>query len=127
MNRYSKDIPLACILVGFIGCFLMPDRGQQGFLCEWGRMLERLVENPQRLGWGSCILTHMYREMHEIVYREGKRMAVKVLILQVWAWEHLLVCRSIGDEVRDPQQPIVYRYAGYVMQPHLGKTDYWRR
>lgn len=65
-------------------------------------MLERLVETPQRLGWGSCILAHMYREMHEIVYREGKSMAARVLILQVWAWEHLPVCRSIVDDDKDP-------------------------
>lgn len=28
MSRYSEEYPLACVLVGFIGCFLMPDRGQ---------------------------------------------------------------------------------------------------
>lgn len=31
MSRYSEEYPLACILAGFIGCFLMPNRGQQGF------------------------------------------------------------------------------------------------
>lgn len=110
MSKYSEDFPLACILASFIGCFLMPDRGQQGFFFGWGRMLERLIETPQRLGWGSCILAHMYSEMHEIAYREGKSMDAGVLILQVWAWEHLPVCRSIVDDDKDLGQPIVYRY-----------------
>lgn len=34
MARYSEQFPLACVLVGFIGCFIMSDRGQQGFLCD---------------------------------------------------------------------------------------------
>lgn len=39
------------------------------------------MDNPERLGWGSCILAHMYCEMHEIVHKEGKSMVVGVLIL----------------------------------------------
>lgn len=114
MSRYSEEFPLACVLVGFFGCILMLDRGQQGFLCGWGRMLERLVETPQRLGRGYCILAHMYRKMHEIVFREGKSMAAGVLVLQVWAWEHLSVCKLIVDDRREPGHLIVYKYLGYV-------------
>lgn len=33
MARYSEQFPLACVLAGFIGCFIMSDRGQHGFLC----------------------------------------------------------------------------------------------
>lgn len=65
--------------------------------------------------------------MHEIVYKEGKSMVVGVLILQVWAWEHLLVCRPIADDSREPRQLVVYRYVVYVTQPHLGKTYFWWR
>lgn len=54
-------------------------------------------------------------------------MAAKVLILQVWAWEHLLVCRPIVDDDRDLGQPFVYRFLGYVTKPHLGKTNFWRQ
>lgn len=28
MSRYGEQYPLACILVGMIGCFIMPNRGQ---------------------------------------------------------------------------------------------------
>lgn len=98
MSRYDAQYPLACVLVGTIGCFVMPDRGQKGFLCCWGRMLERLLTHPVRSGWGSCLLAHMYHEMHEIVYREGKSMAAGLLVLQIWAWEHIPVCRPIVDD-----------------------------
>lgn len=43
-------------------------------------MLERLLDHPERLGWVSCLLAHMYCEMHEVVYREGKSMAASVLV-----------------------------------------------
>lgn len=66
-------------------------------------MLDKLIQHPQRLGWVSCILAHMYHEMHEIIYREGNSMAAGVLILQVWAWEHLPICMPIVDEGRDQQ------------------------
>lgn len=71
-------------------------------------------------------MAHIYHEMHEIVYREGKSMAAGALILQVCAWEHFLVCWPIVDDRREPRQPIVYRYANHVTQPHLGKTYFWR-
>lgn len=94
MSRYGAEYPLACNLAVMIGCFVMPDRGQQGFLCGWGRMLERLLTHPLRLGWGSCLLTHMYHEMHELIYHEGKSMAVGVLVLQIWAWEHIPIFQT---------------------------------
>ncbi|XP_059075326.1 protein MAIN-LIKE 1-like [Cryptomeria japonica] len=124
MARYSEQFSLACVLAGIIGCFVMPNRGQQGFLCGWARMLERLLTLPERLGWGSCLLAYMYHKMHEVAYRDGKSMAARVLVLQIWAWEHIPVCRSIVDDAREPHQPIVYCYSGYVTQPHLSKTKY---
>lgn len=85
MSRYSDQHPLACVLVGIIGYFVMPDRGQRGFLYGWARMLDRLLTHSERLGWGSCLLAHMYHEMHEIAYRGAKSMAKGVLVLQIWA------------------------------------------
>lgn len=87
MSKYGEQYPLACVLAGMISCFVMSDRGQQGFICGWGRMLERLLTHPMRLGWGSYLLMHMYHEMHEIMYWEGKSMEAGVLVLQIWAWE----------------------------------------
>lgn len=87
-------------------------------------MLERLLTHLVRLGWGSCLLAHMYHEMHEIAYRGVKSMAVGVLVLQIWAWDHIPVCRPIVDDAREEGQLVVYRYAGYITQPHLRKIDY---
>lgn len=87
-------------------------------------MLERLLTRPVRLGWGSCLRAHMYHEMQEIVYREGKSMAASVLVLHIWAWEHIPICRPIVDDSQEVHHPIVCHYSGYVTQPHLGKSDY---
>lgn len=31
------------------------------------------------------------------------------------------------DDSRELEQPIIYRYVGYITQPHLGKIDFWRQ
>ncbi|XP_057816508.1 protein MAIN-LIKE 1-like [Cryptomeria japonica] len=100
LSRYGAQFPLACVLASIIGCFVMSDRGQQGFLCGWGRMLERLLIHPVRLGWGSGLLVNIYHEMHGITYRGAKSMATSVLVLYIWVWEHILVCRPIVDDSR---------------------------
>ena len=46
------------------------------------------------------MLAHMYHEMHEITYRGVKSMVVGVFILQVWAWEYLLVLQPIFEDMR---------------------------
>lgn len=86
-------------------------------------MLERLLTEPERLGWGSFLLSYMYSETDEIAYRDGKSMVLGVLALQKWAWEHIPICRPIVDDAKDPHKLIVHRYFEYVTQPHLGKTD----
>ncbi|XP_059068501.1 protein MAIN-LIKE 2-like [Cryptomeria japonica] len=107
MSRYGGRFPIACVLARLIGCFVMLDRGQQGFLCGWGRILEMLISQSRRLGWGSCLLAHMYHEMHEIAYQDAKSMAARVLILHIWAWEHIPVCKPMVDDSREAHQPIV--------------------
>lgn len=92
-----------------------------------GYNVEILLIHLVRLGWGSFLLAHMYHEMHQIAYQEGKSMATGVLVLQIWAWEHILICKPIVDDSWEAHQLIVCWYSGYVTQPYLGKTKFWRR
>ena len=90
---------MAVVLGYFLSCFLMPDRGKHGLECGWGRMLQRMLDEPIHYGWGQCMLAHMYHEMHEIAYRGAKSMAAGVIVLQVWAWEYLPVLRPIFEDM----------------------------
>jgi hypothetical protein len=126
IQTYGPTHRLRVILACFLGCYLMPDRGQHGLEFGWGRMLQQMIERPRRYGWGQCMLAHMYHEMHEVVYREAKSMAAGVYVLQVWAWEHLPITRPICEDMRQPLEPYICRYRGTVTQPALGKTDQWR-
>lgn len=67
----------------------------------------------------------MYHEMHKIMYQSARTMAAEVFILQIWAWEHLLVCKSIFHDTRKPLEPYIYRYVGQLTQPALGKIEQW--
>lgn len=124
MSKYGGRFLVACVLIGLIRCFVMSDKGQQGFLCGWGSILEMLVAQPRRLGWGSCLLAHMYHEMHKIAYPDVKSMAVGVLVIQIWAWEHIPFCRPVVDDSREAHHPILCRYSGYLTRPHLGKIGF---
>lgn len=53
-------------------------------------------------------------------------MVARVRILQIWAWEHIPVCKPVVDDSREAHQPIACRYLGYLTQTHLGKIGFWR-
>ena len=72
------------------------------------------------------MLAHLFHEMHEIVFHERKTMAARVYVLQIWAWEHLPVCRPIFEDAREALEPYICRYRGHITQVHLGKTEHWR-
>ena len=61
------------------------------------------------------MLAHMYHEMHEIVYHEKKSIVVKVYVLQIWAWEHLLVMRPIFEGEREPMESYICIYRGKLI------------
>lgn len=60
--------PLLSVLAGFIGRFLCPDRRSKGFSVGWGLVLEEMVTQGWRFAWGSAMLAHLYRGLHELVY-----------------------------------------------------------
>lgn len=126
VHTYGPRHRLALVLAIFISCFLVPDRGQHGLECGWGVMLRRMLDAPERFGWGECMLTHMFFKIHEIVYHERKSMATGIYVLQVWAWEHLPITRPIFEDAHEPTEPYICRYRGQITQAGLGKTDYWR-
>ena len=70
------------------------------------------------------MLAHMFHEMHEILCHEWESMATSIYVLQIWAWEHLLVTRPIFEDAREPMEPYICRYRGYISQIFLGKTEH---
>lgn len=75
--------------------------------------------------WGSYVLAHLYKEIHEAVYREMRSLAVRITLLHIWAWEHLPVTWPVCLRFRAIDQSYVYKYGGMVSQPHLGKLEFW--
>lgn len=104
----------------------MFDYQHNGLLMGWAPMVSHLMATPSELGWGQCMMTHMFFEMHEIMYQERKSFSLGSLVLQIWAWEHIPVCRPICESECQLQEPVIYIYLGYVTQVHMGHTKYWR-
>lgn len=104
----------------------MFDHQQNSLLMGWALMVAHMMVTPSELAWGQCLLAHMFFEMHEVVYHDSKSFAAGALVLQIWAWEHILVLRPVYQAQCQPQEPVIYIYAGYVTQVWMGHTEYWR-
>lgn len=103
----------------------MSNHQQNGLLMGVAPIVARLMATP-KLGWGQCMLAHMFSKMHEIMYHESKSFASSALVLQIWAWEHIPVCRPVCQTQCQPQEPVIYVYLGYVTQVHMGIIEYQR-
>jgi hypothetical protein len=84
-----------CVVCSLVAQALITDRSQKGFLLGWGRLVVDLVDSPRRMAWGSAILVDMYRELHEVVYREGCTWGCGATLAHIWAWEHIAVVRPV--------------------------------
>ncbi|XP_059065566.1 protein MAIN-LIKE 1-like [Cryptomeria japonica] len=119
--------PLPSVLAGFIGGFLCPDRRSKGFSVGWGLVLEEMVTQDRRFAWGSTMLAHLYRGLHEVVYLGYGSLSAGMTLLQVWCWEHIPAARPLADRDRLVGCAYAYGYRGLVVQCKLGKLEHWRR
>jgi hypothetical protein len=122
--RYAA---LPAVLARFIGGFLCPDRRSRGFSYGWGRVLESMVRRSRIYAWGSCLLAHLYRELHLFVYRGSSSLAADVTLLQIWAWEHIAVARPLTHRQRPEGRPYSHMYCHRLVQRKLCKLEYWRQ
>lgn len=70
------------------------------------------------------MLSHLYREIHQVVYLGYNSLFAGVTLLQVWAWEHIPVSRPIVDRDRLVGQAYAYGFIGIVVQHKLGKLEH---
>ncbi|XP_057861147.2 protein MAINTENANCE OF MERISTEMS-like [Cryptomeria japonica] len=119
--------PLPSVLAGFIGGFLCLDRRSKRFSVGWGLVLEQMVTQGRRFAWGSAMLAHLFRSLHEVVYLGYGSLSAGVTLLQVWCWEHIPVARPLTDRDRPVGAAYAYGYRGLVVQRKLGKLEHWRR
>lgn len=90
----------------------------------WGLVIEDMVTQGHRFAWGSCMLAHLYRDLHQVVYLGYTSLSVEVTLLQVWAWEHIPVVRPLLDRDRPVGQAYAYGYTWIVVQHKLGKLEH---
>lgn len=73
--------PLPLVLAGFIGGFLCPNRRLKGLSVGWGLVLEDMVTQGHCFAWGSPMLAHLYRDLHEVVYLGYGSLSASVTLL----------------------------------------------
>lgn len=104
------SIPLPSMLTRFIGGFLCPDHRSKGLAVGWGLILEDMVTRGCRFAWGSAMLAHLYRDLHQVVYLVYSSLSIGVTLLQVWAWEHIPIARPLADRDRPTGCAYAYEY-----------------
>lgn len=73
--------PLLSVLAGFLGGFLCLDRRSKGLAIGWGLVLEDMVTQGRRFTWGSAMLAHLYRDLHQVVYLGYNSISTGVTLL----------------------------------------------
>lgn len=81
----------------------------------WGLVLKDMVTQGRKFAWGSCMLAHLYRELHQVVYLGYTILSVGVTLLQVWAWEHIPIARPLVDRDRPIGRAYAYGCTGIVV------------
>ena len=87
------------------------DRRGHGFLVGWGRVLEQMVMDGVMFAWGPCMLGMLY---YYLPYRGGLSISAGVTLLQIWAYEHILVFWPMVDWELVEDMPYVYNYRGVL-------------
>lgn len=75
--------PLPIVLLAIIRGLLCPDRQSHGLAMGWGWVIECMVTDGTRYAWGPCVLSHLYRELHEVVYQETSSLGVGITLLHI--------------------------------------------
>ncbi|KAJ3675493.1 hypothetical protein LUZ60_004535 [Juncus effusus] len=57
-----------------------------------------------RWAWGSGALAYLYRALCKGTHKKRKNMGGCIMLLQLWAWEHIAVGRPVSKDVRKELQ-----------------------
>lgn len=74
---------LPSVLAGIIGGLLCSDRRSHGLAVGWGQVIEQMVTKGTPYAWGPCGLMHLYRDLHETMYREMRSLGVGITLLHI--------------------------------------------
>ncbi|CAI0423957.1 unnamed protein product, partial [Linum tenue] len=93
VERYAR-----VYLIGLVGGFLFLDKANRWIQGMWSLLLGDWDEIGGK-SWGSAVLARIYRELCTCLRLGAKQAGGEMFILQLWAWEHLLMFAP-----QDPQE-----------------------
>lgn len=85
---YSK-----AYILGLLANILFPDTSGDTTNAHWVCLLEGSAEEIAEYNWGSAVLAYLYRAMCKACKIGVRGVAGCVLLLQLWAYEHLHIGR----------------------------------
>ncbi|XP_057519716.1 serine/threonine-protein phosphatase 7 long form homolog [Amaranthus tricolor] len=94
VERYAR-----AYLLYLIGAVLFSDKTGNRVQLLYLTLLDAPWEVISGYSWGSAALAYLYRRLCEASQKNVKEIAGPLIILQLWAWEHVLIgqpMRSVG-------------------------------
>ena len=62
--------------------------------------------------WGPCMLEMLYYYLHQVAYRGGLSFNIGGTLLQIWAYEHIVVLKPLIERELVEEIPYSYSYRG---------------
>ena len=90
-------------VLGLVFGYITLDTRGKGVTLALFLVVMCIVDAGVPVTWGSLMLAKLYRDLHQIVYQGGSRQGRSIgflTLLQVWAWEHIVVLRMLGRRER---------------------------
>ncbi|XP_057516734.1 serine/threonine-protein phosphatase 7 long form homolog [Amaranthus tricolor] len=104
ISRYAK-----AYILYLIGAVLFADKTSNQIQLLYLTLLDDPWERIAEYSWGSAALGYLYRRLCGAAHKNVKEIAGPLVILQLWAWEHILIgqpYRTVGrGDTAPPPQP----------------------
>ncbi|KAJ1687939.1 hypothetical protein LUZ63_019329 [Rhynchospora breviuscula] len=90
IDRYTR-----ALVQELLGCELFPDATGDSVPCFYLELLRNVSSGHSvKYNWGAATLAMLYRGLDSAAMRKcGKKIAAPWILLQLWSYAHLLVCR----------------------------------
>lgn len=98
---YNSRHVQVVVIGGVISEFICPSRMKYGLDIGWSRSLEMLMTQSTGFAWVPYVFAHLYYELHQFVYLNRCSLECGLILLQVWAYEHIAVTRPVCFRFRE--------------------------
>ena len=107
------DLRMRLLIACLLDAIVYPDKSSETFPVGMVPIIQDMVTHRQRYAWCPTILAQLYHDLHGFAEVErGGRQVAHSMILQVWAYDHIIISRPMMIPLDQPDDvPTLQRWA----------------